>query len=63
MMEVYYSNKDEKSEEKKQTMHLYRAEAKLIAAIRSIEFGEIEGLKVKNRLPVGYRSAKKTCKF
>jgi len=62
-MQTYYSNKDCANEGERQTVHLYRAEAKLIAAIRSIEFGEIEGLKIKNRLPVGYRAAKKTCKF
>jgi len=60
---MYPGNKDGNNEVERQTIHLYRAEAKLIAAIRSIEFGEIEGLKIKNRLPVGYRAAKKTCKF
>jgi len=49
--------------EKRQMVRLNRAEARLITAIRSIGFGEIEGLKIKDRLPVGYRTAKKTFKF
>ena len=52
----------ERREGKTQVVLLHRSEAKLIAVIRSIEFGEIEGLKIKNQLPVSYRSAKKTCK-
>ena len=52
----------ERKEGKTQVVSLHRSEAKLIAVIRSIDFGEIEGLKIKNQLPVSYRSAKKTCK-
>jgi hypothetical protein len=61
MMETFV--KEEKSREKHQLFPLHRAEVKLITAIRSIGFGEIEGLKIKNRLPQSYRAAKKTCKF
>lgn len=49
--------------EKTSIVQLHRAEVRLISVIRSIGFGEIEGLKIKNRLPVSYRAAKKTCKF
>jgi hypothetical protein len=55
--------KVERKKDKVQLVHLHRSEVRLISAIRSIGFGEIEGLKIKDRLPVGYRSAKKTCKF
>ena len=44
-------------------VRLHKSEAKLIMAIRSIGFGEIEGLKVEKGLPVGYKLARKTCKF
>lgn len=45
------------------TLKLHPAEMKLIQVIRSIEFGEIEGLKVENGLPVYYKGARKTCKL
>jgi len=44
-------------------LKLNSAEAKLINMIRAIGFGEIEGLKVENGLPVAYKVARKTCKF
>ena len=45
------------------TIELHKSEAKLIMTIRSIGFGEIEGLKVEQGLPIGYKLARKTCKF
>jgi hypothetical protein len=61
MLETDY--KINRKKEKHQIVHLHRSEVRLISVIRSIGFGEIEGLKIKNRLPVSYRAAKKTCKF
>ena len=59
--EAVYANSEGKG--RKLVTQLHRAEAKLIEIIRSIGFGEIEGLRIRDRLPVGYRAAKKTCKF
>ena len=44
-------------------LKVHKAEAKLIAVIRAIGFGEIEGLRVEAGLPVSYKAARKTCKF
>lgn len=44
-------------------MKLRLSETRLIQIIRSIEFGEIEGLKIENGQPSYYRSARKTCKL
>lgn len=44
-------------------LKVHQAEAKLIAVIRAIGFGEIEGLRVEGGLPVSYKAARKTCKF
>lgn len=41
---------------------LNKAEEKLIEIIRTIAFGEIEGLKIQNGVPVSYRLARKTYK-
>jgi hypothetical protein len=45
------------------SLMLHPAEMKLVQAIRAIEFGEIEGLKVENSLPVSFKGARKTCKI
>jgi hypothetical protein len=42
---------------------LHPAEMKLIQVIRSIEFGEIDGLCVEKGLPVEFKGARKTCKI
>lgn len=54
---------DEKKVREAFVMKLRLSETKLIQIIRSIEFGEIEGLKIENGQPVYYRSARKTCKL
>ena len=45
------------------SLMLHPAEIKLLQTIRSIEFGEIEGLKVEGGIPVSYKGARKTCKI
>ncbi len=50
-------------EQKMHAVELHPAEAKLIEAIRAIEFGEIEGLRIEEGLPASYRGARKTCKL
>jgi hypothetical protein len=52
--------------DKGRELHMFKlhpSEMKLIQVIRAIEFGEIEGLKVENGLPVYYKGARKTCKL
>lgn len=59
----FASNNKNKCKKHTHRLRLRQAEAKLIEAIRAIAFGEIEGLKIKDGLPIGYKSARKTRKF
>jgi hypothetical protein len=52
-----------KTDLKNDVFQLSKAEVELIMTLRSIDFGEIEGLTIKNGSPIEYKRARKLVKI